>query len=102
MAGAVCIAQVRGEELDATARSPAAHAPVRARLVLLPTLTVFLLQRHWVSRWSYVSVTGKPSGRMLCTTEWYMRWPCILGTYGAMFLIVALYMTIIVGLLTKV
>ena len=27
-------------------------------VLLLPTLTVFLLQRYWVSRRSYVSVTG--------------------------------------------
>jgi iron(III) transport system permease protein len=68
-------------------------------VLLLPTFTVFLLQRYWVSRRSYVSVTGKPSGRTLLTTEWYMRWPLILATYGAMFPIVALYMTIVVGLL---
>ena len=30
-------------------------------ILLLPTLTVFLLQRYWVSRKSYISVTGKPA-----------------------------------------
>ena len=71
-------------------------------VLLLPTLTVFLLQRYWVSRRSYVSVTGKPSGRTLPATVWYMRWPCILATYGAMFLIFTLYMTIVVGSFTRV
>ena len=51
-------------------------------VLLLPTLTVFLLQRYWVSRRSYVTVTGKPASRTLPTTVWYMRWPCILATYG--------------------
>jgi iron(III) transport system permease protein len=71
-------------------------------VLLLPTLTVFLLQRYWVSRRSYVTVTGKPSGHTLPATVWYMRWPCILTTYGVMFLIFALYMTIVVGSFTRV
>ncbi len=71
-------------------------------VLLLPTLTVFLLQRYWVSRRSYVSVTGKPSGRTLRVTDWYIRWPFILTTYGAMALIFALYMTIVAGSLTRV
>jgi len=56
-------------------------------VLLLPTLTVFLLQRYWVSRRSYVTVTGKPSGRTLRATVWYMRWPCLCATYGVMSLI---------------
>jgi iron(III) transport system permease protein len=71
-------------------------------LLLLPTLSVFLLQRYWVSRRSYVTVTGKPSSRTLPATVWYMRWPCILATYGVMCLIFALYMTIVVGSFTRV
>jgi len=70
-------------------------------VLLLPTLSVFLLQRYWVSRRSYVSVTGKPSGRTLHVTEWYMRWPFILATYLAMGLTFALYLTIVVGSLTR-
>jgi cell division protein FtsX len=37
-----------------------------------------------------VSVTGKPSGRMQRATDWYIRWPFILTTYGAVVLIGAL------------
>jgi len=71
-------------------------------VLLLPTLTVFLLQRYWVSRRSYITVTGKPSGHTLPATVWYIRWPCILATYGVMLLILALYMTIVVGSFTRV
>jgi iron(III) transport system permease protein len=71
-------------------------------VLLLPTLTVFLLQRYWVSRRSYVAVTGKPAGHTLPVLVWYMRWPCILATYAAMSLIFVLYMTIMVGSLTRV
>jgi iron(III) transport system permease protein len=71
-------------------------------VLLLPTLTVFLLQRYWVSRRSYVSVTGKPSGRAQHTTERDIRWPFMVATYLAMALISALYLTIVVGSLTQV
>jgi iron(III) transport system permease protein len=71
-------------------------------VLLLPTLTVFLLQRYWVSRRSYVAVTGKPAGRTPHSVEWGMRWPFILVTYLAMLLILALYLTIVVGSLTRV
>jgi iron(III) transport system permease protein len=70
-------------------------------VLLLPTLTVFLLQRYWVSRRSYVTVTGKPSGRTPRSAVWYMRWPCMLATYGVLLLICALYLTIVVGSLTR-
>ncbi|MCP5455221.1 MAG: ABC transporter permease subunit [Thermotogae bacterium] len=33
-------------------------------LLLLPTVTAFLIQRFWVSKKSFVTVTGKPSGRI--------------------------------------
>ncbi len=33
-------------------------------LLLLPTMTAFLVQRFWVSKKSYVTVTGKPSTRV--------------------------------------
>src|SRR5262245_4974889 len=71
-------------------------------VLLLPTLTVFLLQRYWVSRRSYLSVTGKPSGRAARPTDWYIRLPFTLTTYGAIALIGALYLTIVAGSVTKV
>ncbi len=70
-------------------------------VLLLPTLTVFLLQRYWVSRRSYVAVTGKPAGRHVTVTDRSIRWPFILATYFSIFLICLLYMTIFVGSLTK-
>lgn len=71
-------------------------------VLLLPTLTVFVLQRYWLSRRSYVTVTGKPASRPLPATAWYVRCPCIGATYGVLGLIVALYLTLAVGSLTRV
>jgi iron(III) transport system permease protein len=60
-----------------------------AILLLLPTLTAFFLQKYWVSRKSYVTVTGKPTGATIKRLEWYMKAPvytcCVLFT-GIIFL----------------
>ena len=60
-----------------------------AILLLLPTLTAFFLQKYWVSRKSYVTVTGKPTGATIKQLEWYIKLPvysfCILFT-GIVFL----------------
>jgi iron(III) transport system permease protein len=37
-------------------------ASALALVLLVPTLIVFLVQRYYVNRRSYISVTGKPSG----------------------------------------
>jgi iron(III) transport system permease protein len=49
-------------------------------VLLIPTLTVFILQRYWVSRRSYVAVTGKPTGGQIRVKEPYIRWPVVIVT----------------------
>ena len=70
-------------------------------MLLLPTLSAFLVQRFWVSRRSFVTVTGKPSGRL---TELTSR-PVKVALVTTMVLIVAfllsLYGTIIAGCFVK-
>ncbi len=55
-----------------------------AMLLLIPTTTAFFLQKYWVSRKSYVTVTGKPTGATIKNLEWYIRLPiygsCLLYT----------------------
>jgi iron(III) transport system permease protein len=47
-------------------------------LLLVPSLTVFMLQRYWVNRKSVISVTGKPSGKtQLIKSQfagYYLHW----------------------------
>ncbi len=70
-------------------------------VLLIPTLTVFLLQRYVVSRRSYIAVTGKPTGGHLQVKEPWIRWTFI-GITGLMLLLVlALYASILVGSLTR-
>ena len=77
------------------------EAAVYSVVLLMMTLSVFLLQRYWVGRRSYVTVTGKPSGgrpRPLppaldyAATGVFLFW---------VVLIVALYASIFVGSVVK-
>jgi len=46
-----------------------------AILLLVPTLIAFFAQKYWVSRKSYVTVTGKPTGATIKQLEWYIKAP---------------------------
>ncbi len=69
-------------------------------VLLVPTLTVFLLQRYIVSRRSYVAVTGKPSGGQLTVKEPWIRWSFITVTTLTLILVLALYVSILIGSFT--
>jgi len=55
-----------------------------AILLLVPTLIAFFVQKYWVSRKSYVTVTGKPTGAKIKQLEWYIKAPvyscCVIFT----------------------
>ncbi|MBI5652634.1 MAG: iron ABC transporter permease [Chloroflexi bacterium] len=71
-------------------------------VLLLPTLIVFLLQRYWVTRKSYIAVTGKPTGGGAgFVKEPITRWTFITLTFFVLLLVVALYGSIFVGSITK-
>ncbi|HUW12738.1 MAG TPA: iron ABC transporter permease [Anaerolineae bacterium] len=72
-------------------------ASALAFVLLVPTLVVFLVQRYYVTRRSYVSVTGKPTGGQILVKEAWIRWPFIIITYLMCLLIITLYLAIIVG-----
>ncbi len=71
-------------------------------ILLLPTVTVFLLQRYWVSRKSYISVTGKPTGGGTgFVKEPVIRWTFIVLTFLVLALAVLLYSGIFFASITK-
>ncbi len=71
-------------------------------VLLLPTLTIFILQRYWISRKSYIAVTGKPTGGGAgFVKEPLIRWTFITLTFLVLLLVVALYATIFLGSITK-
>jgi iron(III) transport system permease protein len=46
-----------------------------AVLLFIPTTVAFLLQKYWVSRKSYVTVTGKPTAATIRHVDWYILVP---------------------------
>ncbi len=69
-------------------------------VLLIPTLTVFLLQRYYVGKRSYVAVTGKPTGGQLPVKEPVIRWTFITLTVITLLLVLALYLSILWGSFT--
>ncbi|MCP5100636.1 MAG: iron ABC transporter permease, partial [Chloroflexi bacterium] len=77
-------------------------ASTLAFVLLLPTLVIFILQRYWVNRRSYISVTGKPASGHILVKEPITRWSFIVVTYATTALIVLMYASILVGSFSKV
>ncbi len=66
-------------------------------VLLIPTLVVYVVQRYYVTRRSYVSVTGKPVGGQIVEKSFFLRWGFNLVAYLTCALIILLYATIIYG-----
>ena len=64
-------------------------------VLLIPTLVVFLVQRYYVNRRSYISVTGKPTSGMVIEKSPLIRWFSIAVTYITCVMIVLLYATVV-------
>ncbi|RKX76758.1 MAG: iron ABC transporter permease [Spirochaetes bacterium] len=83
--------------LQITGMYDLARGSTLAILLLMPTAVAFFLQKYWVARKSYVTVTGKPTGATIKNVEWYIKLPvysiCILYTAG----VFLFYGTIVYG-----
>jgi len=71
-----------------------------ASLMLLPSLTAFLVHRYWTSRRSYVTVTGKPSVQTIRVTG-LAAVPLALLSYALVGVILLFYATVIFVSFTK-
>lgn len=70
-------------------------------LLLLPTLTAFLAQRFWVSKKSFVTVTGKPNTTLTELTNAPVRRVLSVIAWAFMAFIIGLYLTIFAGCFVK-
>lgn len=77
-------------------------AAVLSVVLLVPSLTVFLIQRYWISRISVVSVTGKPAGKAQAISHPLVRWGLFTITMLICGLIVLIYGTILHGAFVQV
>ncbi len=72
-----------------------------AILLFIPTVTAFFLQRYWVSRKSYVTVTGKPTAATIKNLEWYIKLPVYVFCTLFTALVFLFYGTVIHGSFQK-
>ena len=66
-------------------------------VLLLPAVTLFLLQRYWAERASTVSVSGKPTGRHVAITTPWLKIPALIIAYLVALFVVLIYGAILLG-----
>jgi len=72
-------------------------ASALALVLIIPTLILFMVQRYYVNRRSYISVTGKPSGAQITEKDPIIRWGFNVTAYLICAFVLLLYATIIYG-----
>ena len=72
-----------------------------AMILLVPSISIFLLQKYWVSKKQYITITGKPTTSVVKLVSPVVKW--ILFSICLFFsgLIVLLYVTILWGAFAK-
>ncbi|TVR93105.1 MAG: iron ABC transporter permease [Trueperaceae bacterium] len=73
-----------------------------ATILLLPSLTAFAIQRYWVSKRQYVTVTGKPTSSTSKIVSPFAKWSLFSVTAAFGVLVIAFYAVIILGAFTRV
>jgi iron(III) transport system permease protein len=73
-----------------------------ASLLLLPSLIAFMVHRYWVSKRSYVTVTGKPANQTIRIVHPGVVWPLAACCYALVGTIILLYGTVVWVSFTKV
>jgi iron(III) transport system permease protein len=66
-------------------------------VLIIPTLVIFIVQRYYVNRRTYISVTGKPAGSQILEKDPVIRWIFNILAYLIIAFIILLYATIIYG-----
>lgn len=66
-------------------------------ILIIPTLMLFMVQRYYVNRRSYISVTGKPSGAQITEKDPVIRWAFNVTAYLICAFVILLYATIVYG-----
>jgi len=74
---------------------------VLALLLLLPAVTAFLLNKYWVNKKSFVTVTGKPTQARKLINEAHIKWPLFAFCMVIAAVILLFYGTVIFGSFVK-
>jgi len=73
-----------------------------ATILLLPSMTAFAIQRYWVSRRQYVTVTGKPTSSTTKLVSPAAKWSLYGVVVAFAALVTAFYAVIVIGAFTRV
>jgi iron(III) transport system permease protein len=72
-----------------------------AVILLVPSVTTFLVQRYWVARKRYVTVTGKPTRAVIRAVSPGMQWTLFAGCVAVALFVLLFYATIVVGAFSR-
>ncbi len=72
-----------------------------AVILLVPSVTTFLVQRYWVSRKRYVTVTGKPTRAVIRAVSRPMQWALFATCVAVALFVLLFYATILVGAFSR-
>jgi len=72
-----------------------------AIILLIPTLSAFIFQKYWISKKSYITITGKPSGARVIAANPLLRFALLFLCLILSLSIILFYLTVIVGSFIK-
>ncbi len=87
--------------IQVTGRNDLGGGAALSLLLLLPTLTAFFIQRNWVSKRSFITVTGKPNLKLVEIASPGVRVAMTAGVWAIVAFVIALYGTIVAGCFVK-
>jgi len=87
--------------IQVTGRNDLGGGAALSLLLLLPTLTAYFVQRNWVSKRSYVTVTGKPNLKLVEVASPAVRVAMTAGVWLIVAFTLSLYGTIVAGCFVK-
>ncbi len=73
-----------------------------ALLLLVPSVTAYVLQKYWVSRKQYVTITGKPTSSVIKSVSPTMKWVLFMLCFLVTAIILLIYATILWGAFANV
>lgn len=74
---------------------------VLALLMLVPTMLAYLLNKYWVNKKSFVTVTGKPTQARKLIDEPHIKWPLFAVCLVVAAVIILFYGTVVFGSFVK-
>jgi iron(III) transport system permease protein len=87
--------------LQVTGMFDLAGGAALAVILLVPSVLAFLVQRYWVERKRYVTVTGKPARSSVKAVSPLARWCLFAATSALALAIAAFYAVILVGAFSR-